>query len=97
MVLACDSNLCFTRLSPVKRCVLLVVRCLVGTKIIQFWSACLKCSFYFGKGTLSETSIANEHQWLEDAVSFRDGLFSGPMLASGSVCIPAGLLTNGLY
>ena len=73
------------------------VRCLVWTKIIQFWNACLEVfMFFFGKGTLRETNIANENPWLEDAVSFRDGLFSGPMLVSGSECIPAKLLTNGL-
>ena len=37
--------------------------------------------------TLPETNIAPENGWLEDEISFQDGLFSGAMLVSGSVCI----------
>ena len=43
--------------------------------------------FFFGcnNGTLPETKIAPENQWLEDEISFWDALFSGAMLVSGSV------------
>ena len=36
-------------------------------------------------GTLPETKIAPENQWLEDGISFWYVLFSGAMLVSGSV------------
>ena len=39
--------------------------------------------------TLPETNIALENGWLEDEISFRDGLFAGAMLVSGSVCLGA--------
>ena len=35
--------------------------------------------------TLPETNIAPENGWLEDEFPFREGLFSGAMLVSGSV------------
>ena len=34
--------------------------------------------------TLPETKIAPENRWLEDAMSYWDGLFSGATLVSGS-------------
>ena len=34
---------------------------------------------------MPETNIAPEHGWLEDDISFRDGLFSGAMFVSGRV------------
>ena len=36
-------------------------------------------------GTFPETNISPENQWLEDEISFWDGLFSGAMLVLGSV------------
>ena len=35
--------------------------------------------------TLPKTNVAPENGWLEDEMSFRDSLFSGAMLISGSV------------
>ena len=35
--------------------------------------------------TLPETNIASENWWLDDDISFWDGLFSGAMLVSGRV------------
>ncbi len=41
--------------------------------------------------TLSETHMAPKNGWLEDQISFRDGLFSRAMLVSGvssfGVCV----------
>ena len=37
--------------------------------------------------TLPQTNIAPENWWLEDNISFCDGLFSGAMLVSGSVLL----------
>ena len=43
-------------------------------------------SFHFSFfGTFPETNISPENQWLEDEISFWDGLFSGAMLVLGSV------------
>ena len=53
----------------------------------------LWCSFWFdpmyacGKTIFPETNTAPENQWLEDDMSFWDGLFSGAMLRSGSVMV----------
>ena len=37
--------------------------------------------------TLPETNIGTENPWLEDEISFWDGLFPGAMLVSGRVSI----------
>ena len=37
--------------------------------------------------TLPETNIAPENPWLEDEISFWNGLFSGSMFVSGSVTL----------
>ena len=38
--------------------------------------------------TLPETNIATENWWLENEISFCDGLFSGAMIVTGSIIGP---------
>ena len=52
-----------------------------------FWSTPLKMIAPSGKLPFLKlaTSIAPENEWLEDEISFQDGIFSRAMLVSGSV------------
>ena len=62
-----------------------------GEPVVHFDGVCgvwvwpAGCWLMVNEGTLPETNVAPENGWLEDDMSFWDGLFSGAMLVLRSV------------
>ena len=46
---------------------------------------------FLGIPSLKLKKLAPVNRWLEDEISLWDGLFSGAMLVSGSVCVCLGV------